>query len=111
MYNSSMAVMLTEMQREINMGRPFENRLHIDCSTNNHSSQLNSTSDLDCCFMAFLSQGKPPGSRIMRKLWSKSRGQTQGNEKRQNEDSSYRKGVEVLLRETARKGLFRPRER
>ena len=39
-YNSSIAVMLREMQREVNIGRPFETRLHIDYSTNNHHSQL-----------------------------------------------------------------------
>ena len=39
----------------------------------------------------------------MRKLWSHIREQTQGNEKRQGEDSSYPKAVEGLLRATARK--------
>ena len=39
----------------------------------------------------------------MRKLWSNFREQTQGNEKRQGEDSSYPKTIEVLLSETARK--------
>ena len=34
LYNSSVAVMLREMQREINTGRPFESRLHIDCRIN-----------------------------------------------------------------------------
>ena len=28
--------MLREMQREVNMGLSFENRLHLDYSTNNH---------------------------------------------------------------------------
>ena len=28
--------MLREMQREVNTGQPFENKLHIDYSTNNH---------------------------------------------------------------------------
>ena len=46
---SSVAVVLREMQREVNTGRPFEN------SNNNHFSQLRSASDLDCCFMAILS--------------------------------------------------------
>ena len=47
--------MLREMQREINMGRPCESRLHIDYSTDSHHSQLRSADDLDCCFMAILS--------------------------------------------------------
>ena len=53
LHNSSVAIVLREMQREINTGRTFESRLHIDYSTNNHSSQLRSVIDLDCCFMAF----------------------------------------------------------
>ena len=52
LYNSSVAVMLREMQREVNMDLPFESRLHIDYSTNNHHSQLLSTDYPDCCFMA-----------------------------------------------------------
>ena len=59
-----------------------ESRLHIVFNTNNHSSQLRSAGDLDCCFMAILSWGKPLGPRIVRNLWSNSREQTQGNEKR-----------------------------
>ena len=39
----------------------------------------------------------------MRKLWSNTRERTQSKEKEQAEDSSYPKGIEVLLRETARK--------
>ena len=39
----------------------------------------------------------------MRQLLSNSRERTQGNEKRQSEDSSYSKGIKVLVRETARK--------
>ena len=46
----------------------------------------------------------------MRKLWSNSRERTQGNEKRKGEDSSYPKSIEVLLRETARKGYPDPEE-
>ena len=37
-------------------------------------------------------------------LLSNSRGRTQANEKEQSEDSSCTKDIEVLLRETARKG-------
>ena len=50
LHNSSVAIMLRKMQREVNTGRPFESRLHIDFSSNYHSSQLSSASDLDCCF-------------------------------------------------------------
>ena len=102
--------MLGEMQREVNTGRPFESRLHVDYYTNNHFSQFCSASDLDCCFMAVLSWRKPPGPRIMRKLWSNSRERTQGNERRRGEDSSNPKGIEVLLRDTARKGFPDPED-
>ena len=85
------------MQREVNMGHPFESRRHIDSYHNNNFSRLRLPSDLDCCFMAILSWRKPSGPRIMRKLWSNSRVRTQGNDKRQNP-----KSIEVLLRETAR---------
>ena len=40
LYDSSVAVMLREMQREVNTGHPFESRLHA-------------ADDLDCHFMAF----------------------------------------------------------
>ena len=36
----SFAVMLREMQREVNTGHAFESRLHIDYCTNNHPTQL-----------------------------------------------------------------------
>ena len=42
--------MLREMQRELNMGRPFESRLHVDDFTNDHLSQLRSPNDLDFLF-------------------------------------------------------------
>ena len=71
LYNSSVAFMLREMQREVNTGQPLENRRHIDYSTNIHSPQLYAADDLDCCFMAILSCKKPVGPRIMGKLWSK----------------------------------------
>ena len=35
-YNSSVAVILREMQREVNTARPFDSRLRIDYYTNNH---------------------------------------------------------------------------
>ena len=52
---AGIAVMLREMQREVNMRHQFECRLHIDYSTNNHSTQLHAANDFDCCFMAILS--------------------------------------------------------
>ena len=82
LHSLSVAIMLREMRREVNAGRTLESTLHIDYSTNNHSSQRSSVSDLDCCFMAFLSWRKAPGPSIMRKLWSNVREQTQGNKKR-----------------------------
>ena len=51
--NFLVAVMLRDMQREVNMSRPFQSRLHCDYSTNNHHSQLRSTDYPDCCFMAY----------------------------------------------------------
>ena len=39
----------------------------------------------------------------MRKLWSNTRERMQNKEKEQVEDSSYPKGIEVMLRVTARK--------
>ena len=53
-YNSSVAIMLREMQREVNTGHPLENSLHIDYSTNNHPTQLHAANDIDCCFMVIL---------------------------------------------------------
>ena len=55
LHNSSVAVMLREIHRAVNAVRTFESRIHVDYSTNNHSSQLTSAGDLDCCFMAILS--------------------------------------------------------
>ena len=49
---------------------PFEKKLHIDYSTRNHPTQLHAVNDIDCCFMATLSLGKPARLRIMRKRWS-----------------------------------------
>ena len=95
LYNSSVAIMLREMQREVSAGRPFESRLHMDYFYNNHSVNISSASDLDRCFMALL-------SKILRKHWSNSRERMPSHEKRQDEDSSYPKGIEVLLRETTK---------
>ena len=99
-----------ETQREVNMDRPFESRLHIDYSTNNHHSQLHSKNCPDCCFIAILSRRKPTGPRLMRRLWSNTRERTQSNEREQAEDSSYPKAIEGLLTETARKGYPDPEE-
>ena len=55
------------------------------------------------------SQGeKQHGPQTMGKLCSNTRELTQGNEKELGEDSSYRKRIEVLLRETARKSFPDP---
>ena len=70
LYDSSVAVMLREMQREVNTGHPLGSKLHIAYSTNNHPTQLHEADDLACCFLATLSWRKPVGPRILRKLWS-----------------------------------------
>ena len=58
LYNSSVAFMHREMQREAKTGQPFENRLHIDYSQ--------AADDHDCHFMAILlSWRKLVGPRIM----------------------------------------------
>ena len=54
-YNSSVAIMLRDMQSEVKTGRPFESRLHIDYHNKKHSLHISSANDLDCCFMAILS--------------------------------------------------------
>ena len=100
--------MLREMHRVISTDRPFENRPHTDYSTNNHHSPLCSINFPDCCLMAFLSWGKPLGPRNMRRPWSNTRERMQSKEKEQAEDSSYPKGIEVMLRETARKNYPDP---
>ena len=56
LHNSSVAVILREMQREVNTGRRYECRLHIDYHTNNHFSQLGSADDIDYCFKTILSR-------------------------------------------------------
>ena len=55
-YDSSVAVMPREMQRQVNTGHPFESKLHIDHSTHNHPPQLLAADDLDCWLMAILSR-------------------------------------------------------
>ena len=55
LHNSSVAVLLREMQHEVNTGHPLERRLHIDYFTNNHPTQLHAANGIDCCFMAILS--------------------------------------------------------
>ena len=56
LHDSSVAVMLREMQREVKKGHPFERRLHINYSTNNHPPQLHAATDIDWCFMAIISR-------------------------------------------------------
>ena len=95
LYDSSVAVMLKEMQREVNTGHSLESRLHIDYPTNNDPPQFYAADGLDCCFMAIL------GPRIMRKLWSNittgqpenSREQTDDNKGKQTEDNSRERGA------------------
>ena len=122
LYNSSVAIMLREMQREVNMGLPFGHKLRIDYSTNNHPTQLHAASDIDCCFMAILSWRKPARPRIMRKLSSNlmpglsmnSReqiaellGQTPDKKGKSTEDISRERGVEIQLRvEAQRRDAF-----
>ena len=53
LYKSSVAVMLREMQREVDMGRLCESRLHTDECTNDHLSQLHSPNNLACCCIVF----------------------------------------------------------
>ena len=108
LYNSWVAVMLKDMQRKVNIRRPFESRRHVDYSANDHCSQLRSPNDLDCCSMDILSWREPPGPRIVRKLWSNTCERTQNKEKELAENSSYPKGIEVMLRETARKSYPDP---
>ena len=76
-YNSSVALMLREMQRKANTERPFESRLLDDYSTNKQFSELRSASDLHWCFAKFLSWSTQLGPRIMRKLRSNTRERTQ----------------------------------
>ena len=54
--------------------------------------------------MAILSWRKSTWTQNCEKLWSNTCERTQSKEKEQAVDSSYPKGIEVLLRETARKG-------
>ena len=61
-----MRVMSREMQREVNMVRPFQNRLQFDYSTSNHHSQIRSTGYLDCCFSWLFSHGE---HRLDPELW------------------------------------------
>ena len=56
LYNSSVAVTLREIQREVDQGRPLEDTLCIDYYNNNHFLHTSKASDLDCCFMAILSR-------------------------------------------------------
>ena len=90
------------------MNRPFQSRHHSDYPTDHHHSQHRSTDYPDCCFMAILSWRIPLGPIIVRKLWSNTCERTQSEQKEQVEDSSYPKGIEVLLRETAPKSFPDP---
>ena len=112
LYDSSVAVMLREMQRDVNTGHPFGSRAHIDYSTNNHPPQFHAADDLDCCFVAVLSWGKPVGPRIMRQFWGNIttgqsetlREQTDDKNGKQTEDKSRERGVESQPRAAAQRG-------
>ena len=65
--NFWVAVMLREMQREVNMNRPFQSRRHCDYSTNNKHSQLRPTDYPDCCFMAYSPMEKTAGTQNFEK--------------------------------------------
>ena len=54
LHNSSIAITLREMQREVNAGHPFERKLHIEYSSNNRPTQLHAANDIHCCFMEIL---------------------------------------------------------
>ena len=60
MHGSSVAIMLREMQREVNTGHSFERRLHIDYSTCNHPPAI---------WLSFHGESQPD-PEFMRKLWS-----------------------------------------
>ena len=95
--------MLREVQREVNRNRPFQSRLHIDYSTNNHHSQLRSTEYPECCFMAILSCESRLDPELRKKLWSNTCESIHNNQKERAEDNSYPKSIDIMLRETARK--------
>ena len=82
-------------------GRPFESRLHIGYSANDHPPQVHSADDFECWFTTFLSWRKPVSPRIMRKLWSNLCDQTDDNEEQQTEDNSSLRGSESQLRAAA----------
>ena len=56
LHNSSVAVILREIQREVDEGRPLGDSLCIDYYNNNHFLHTSTASDLDCCFMAIPSR-------------------------------------------------------
>ena len=110
LYDSSVAVMPREVQREVNTGHPFESKLHIDYSANNHPPQRHAADDLDCWFMAILSWRKPVAPRIMRKLWSYTTTGQFANLREQTEDNSRERGVESQLRAAAQRGYPDPED-
>ena len=111
LHNSSIAIMPREMNVRSIRDTRFDSRRHIDYFYRKSFFKVSSANDLDCCFMAILSCGKPPGPRIKRKLSSNTRERTQGNEKRQGDDSSYPKAIEDLLRATARQNYPKSEKR
>ena len=100
----SVAVMLREMQRKVNAGRRYERRLHLLIITP-ITIFLSSAQQviLIVAWWLFSHGENPPGPRIVRKLGSNTRERSQNNEKRQDEDSPFSKGIEILLSEIAGK--------
>ena len=64
LHNSSVAIVLKEIRREVNTGRPYESNLHTDDSFNNHHSQPSSARNLDCCYTAILTGANHLGREI-----------------------------------------------
>ena len=89
LYNSSVAVMLREMQREVNTDCPFESGLQSNYYTKNHFLSF-AQQVIMIVASWLLSHGENHlDPKIMRKLWSNTRERTQGNKKEHGEDSSY----------------------
>ena len=59
--DSAIAVVLQKMQREVNVGHPFKNMLHIDESSNHHPNPLHAANDLDGCLVSIHSWRQPSG--------------------------------------------------
>ena len=107
-YNYSVAIMLREMQREGNEERPLETRLDIDSYTNNHFSQLCSASDLDLVLHGHSHVETHLDPESWENFGATRVNEYKANENRRGEDSSHPKGIEIFVRETAKKGYPDP---